>query len=195
MKPAGFLLFIPAGFVAAAAASESGSGLVSRETKAHIREGLATFQPSPPAKEGEAVAPTPSTDPDVLVLPKMIVKELRLPPDAADHLMSRKDFNRKMDNLYLDTIAEDGLLNVVLNSIAIPILNPVSIALPPRKPKDARSVYRSVEIERGRAIYRAREIDRLRHVTNVGKNADPSADKKFKEEIDNTHTTRPPSRR
>jgi hypothetical protein len=193
MKPAGLFLLVPAGLVVLAPVEGSESGLVSREIKAHIREGLAPYQPSPPKANGEVLAPSPATDPNVLVLPTMIVKEVRLPPDAADHLMSARDFNRKMENLYLDEVAKDGPLNVMLNSVALPILNQVSIALPPRfsRIKDSRAIYRSVEIERGRALYRAKEIERLAHVTEVGKSADPSADKKFQQEIDNTHATRP----
>lgn len=172
MKPAGLLLLIPAGLMTIAAASETASGLVSREIKAHIRESLPAYQPPPPKAEGEATEPAPATDPDVLVLPKMTVKEIRLPPDAADHLMSKRDFKRKMENLYLDTIAEDGPLNVLLNSLTIPFLSPSKAA-------------------RGRAIYRAKEIDRLRHVIDVSKALDPDAEKKFNQEMDNTHTTRP----
>ncbi len=172
MKPAGLLLFIPAGWVAIATASETSSGLVTRETKTHIREGLATYQPPPPKKEGETTAPSPATDPNVLVLPKMIVKEQRLPSDAADHLMSKREFNRKMENLYLDTVAEGGLLIVLLNSFTIPILSPSKAA-------------------RGRMIYRAKEMERLEHVVDVSKALDPEADKKFKQEMDNTWTTRP----
>lgn len=172
MKPAGLLLLIPAGLVAIAA-SEIDSGLVTRKTKTLIREGLPAYQPPAPKADGETTDSTvPTTDPDVLVLPKMTVNELRLPRDAADRLMSKRDFNRKMENLYLDTIAEDGPLNVLLNSLTIPFLSPSKAA-------------------RGRAIYRAKEMDRLRHVIEVSKALDPDADKKFEREIDNSHTTRP----
>ncbi len=177
MKPAGLLILIPAGLVAVVAAGENTSGLITRETKARLREGLPAYQPPPPKTDGApGPEPTPATDPDVLVLPKMTVKERRLPSDAADHLMSKRDFNTKMDNLYLDTLAEDGPLNVLLNSFTIPILSPS-------------------RVERGRAIYRAKEIQRLEHVADVSKALDPAAGKKAKQEMDNTHTTRPPDRK
>lgn len=172
MKPAGLLPLISAGLVAIAAADETPSGLVSRKIKAHIRESLPTYQPTPPNADDNTTDSTPVTAPDVLVLPKMIVKELRLPRDADDHLMSKRDFKRKMENIYLDTLAEAGPLNVFLNSFTIPFLSPSKAA-------------------RGRAIYRARELERLQHVVNVSKALDPEADVKFKQEMDNTHTTRP----
>jgi len=176
MKPAGLLLFIPAGLVAVLSAEEA-PGLASRETKSHISEGLPTFQPPPPKPEGTpGIDSTAAPAADVLVLPKMTVKELRLPSDAADHLMSKRDFNRKMENLYLDTIAEDGPLNVLLNSITIPFLSPS-------------------KAQRGRAIYRAKEIQRLEHVIDVSKDLDHATAAKYKQEMDNSWTTRLPGRK
>ena len=173
MKPAGLLLFIPAGLVAVLAAEETPSGLASRETKAHIREGLPAYHPSPPQADGAAGTENnaaPATD--TLVLPKMTVKEKRLPGDADDQLMSKSDFKRKMENLYLDSLSADGPLNYLLNCFTIPILSPSKAA-------------------RGHAIYRAREMERLQHVVDASKALDPEADKKFKQEMDNTWTTRP----
>jgi len=173
MKPAGLLPLLSAGLVTLAAADETASGLVSREIKAHIRESLPTYQPPPPKAGGETTEATEhSPAPDVLVLPKMIVREVRLPKDAADHLMSKRDFNRKMENLYLDTIAEDGPLNVILNSFTIPFLFPSKAA-------------------RGRAIYRAKEMERLVHVIDVSKAISPATASKYIQEMDNSHTTRP----
>jgi len=174
MKPAGLLLFIPAGFAAALAAEDAPStGLISRELKAHIREGLPAYHPPSPRTEGTPGTDTADNpDPDTLVLPKMLVKEKRLPPDAADYLMSRSDYKRKMENIYLDEIAKDGPLNYLLNCFTIPILSPSKAA-------------------RGNAIYRAREMDRLQHVVEVGKDLDPAALKKYQQEMDNTWTTRP----
>ena len=173
MKPAGFLLFIPAGLVAVLSAEEAPAGLASRETKNHIREGLPAYHPPSPKADG---TPGPEAsdkpDPGTLVLPKMTIKEKRLPPDAADQLMSRSEYKRKMENIYLDEIAKDGPLNYVLNCFTIPLLSPSKAA-------------------RGNAIYRAREADRLQQVVEVSKALDPEADKKFKEEMDNTWTTRP----
>jgi hypothetical protein len=173
MKPAGLLLLIPAGLAAVFAAEEAPAGLASREIKNHIREGLPAYQPQPPKAEGTPGAESADQpEPGTLVLPKMIVKEKRLPRDAADQLMSRSDFKRKMENLYLDEIAKDGPLNYVLNCFTIPLLSPSKAA-------------------RGNAIYRAREAERLQHVVEVGKALDPAADKKYQQEMDNSWTTRP----
>ncbi len=123
--------------------------------------------PTPPKTDAEAGAPESAPAADVLVLPKMIVKEKRLPRDAADQLMSKRDFNRKMENLYLDTVAEGGPLNVLLNSFTIPILSPS-------------------KAQRGRAIYRAKEMDRLDHVIDASKALDPATAAKYKQEMDNS---------
>ena len=146
MKPAGFLLLIPAGLAGLAeAAPESSASLVSREIKAHIREGLPAYQPPAatggPVIESETPPPT-TTDPNILILPKLTVKEKRLPADAADHLMSPKDFNRRMRNLYLDDLAKDGPLESFLNAYTIPLFSPSREA-------------------KGRALARGKELDRL----------------------------------
>lgn len=174
MKPAGFLLLLPAGLAAVALLADTSSGRVSRETKSRILEGLPTYQPSASKSgtAGEAGEPNQPNDPNVLILPKLTVEEKRFPRDAADHLMSRRDFKRKMENIYLDTLAEEGPLNVLLNSFTIPILSPSKAA-------------------RGRAIYVRRELDRLNQVNETSKAVDPAAARKFKQELDNTHTTRP----
>jgi hypothetical protein len=148
MRPAGFLLLIPAGLACVAGAEGAAAGLVSKEMKAHVLAGLPTFQPkpvgdTPPGTESaNADSPPPANDPNLLVLPKMTVKERRLPPDAADHLMSRRDFNRKMTNLYLDDLDRVGPLDRLLNGFTIPLLSPS-------------------RVERGRALARGKELDRL----------------------------------
>lgn len=174
MKPAGSLLLLSAGLAASAWADEASTSLVSRDLAAKIREGLPKYQPPPPKPaEGTTAGELPqTTDPNVLVLPKMIVKESRLPADAADHLMRPKDFKRKMENLYLDKVAADGELNYFLNSFTIPILSP------------------SKE-ERGRALYQRQEIDRLSRVTNAAKTINPDNAKKLPQELDNRRTTDP----
>jgi hypothetical protein len=172
MKPAGLLLPL-VGLASALTAAEPSSAIISREISAKIREGLPAYQAPTSKPEGETADAGPqTTDPNVLILPKLTVNEKRLPSDAADHLMSRDDFKRKMENLYLDTIAEVGPLNYWLNRFTIPILSP------------------SKE-ERGRAIYTRRELDRLRHVTQSRGTLDPDAAKKLNRELDNSHTTRP----
>src|SRR6478736_3010307 len=101
MKPAGILLLVPVGLMGVASADEIPAELVSKETKAHVRAGLPTFQSKPTpdvapgADSANADQPRSSTDPNLLLLPKLAVKERRLPPDPADHLMSPQAFNRK----------------------------------------------------------------------------------------------------
>ncbi|AOS43090.1 hypothetical protein Verru16b_00131 [Lacunisphaera limnophila] len=172
MKPAGTLLLLSVGLVTSAPAAAPADGIISREISAKIREGLPAFTPPAPAPAGEADSATQTTDPNVLILPKLIVKEKRLPADAADQLMSRRDFKRKMENIYLDEIAKDGPLNYLLNSFTIPLLSPSKAA-------------------RGHSIYRQRELDRLRNVIDAGSTLDPGARQKYEQEMDNTWTTRP----
>ncbi len=59
MKLAGLLVFIPAGLIAVASAEETVTGLASRETKSHIREGLPAYRPTPPKTDAEAGARRP----------------------------------------------------------------------------------------------------------------------------------------
>ncbi len=172
-------MLIPAGLfaVALASADETVTGLATRETKARIREGLPAYQPPPPQTDGiRSTEATDAPSAGVFVLPTMTVNEKRLPRDAADHLMSKRDFNRKMANLYDDTVAEGGPLIVILNYFTIPLLSPS-------------------KAQRGRAIYRAKEIERLEHIVDVSKALDPEAVKKFQQEMDNSWTTRPPGRK
>lgn len=172
MKPAGLLLVLAFGGSATLPGAESGTGIISREIAAKIREGLPAYQPPPPgtgAGSDDAAAPR---DPAVLVLPKMTVEERRLPRDAADHLMNRDDFKRKMENIYLDELAKVGPLNYFLNQFTIPLLSPSKAA-------------------RGRAIYQQRELDRLRHVSEAARALAPDAAAAFERELDNSHTTRP----
>lgn len=171
MKPAGllfsvFALVSPA--PAAGPATASASPL-SRDISAKIRAGLPSYRPPAPKSEGDDADSARAPDPDVLVLPKMTVEEKRLPRDAADHLMSREDFKRKMENLYLDEIAKDGPLNYFLNRFTIPILSPS-------------------KAERGKALYRQRELERLRQVMDIG---GPDSRQQLERELDNSHTTRP----
>jgi hypothetical protein len=174
MKPAGLFLFLPAGLMVITLSAEDSTGLVSREIKARIREGLPAYQPPPPktGTDDETAEFVQTTDPNVLILPKFTIKESRLPRDAADHLMSRRDFKRKMENIYLDDLADDGPLNVLLNNFTIPLISPSKAA-------------------RGRAVYVKRELDRLNHVNETSKSIDPDAARKYRQELDNTHTTRP----
>lgn len=144
MRPAGFLLLVPAGFACLATADEPAStGLLSNGVKAHIRAGLPAFQPKPataPAAEPDSSQPT--TESNVLILPKLTVKERRLPSDAADHLMKPSSFKRKMSNLYFDELDRIGPLHSLLNRFTIPLLSPS-------------------RVERGKAIQLNRELDRL----------------------------------
>lgn len=143
MKPAGFLFLVPAGLACVASADEATAGQTSRETKAHIREGLPAFQTPPDTDVAAGPEATfAATDRDLLVLPTLTVKERRLPPDAAEHLMRPKDFKRKMTNLYLEEVDRLGPLNSFLNRFTIPLLSPS-------------------RAERGKAIRINRELDRL----------------------------------
>lgn len=170
MKPAGLLLPV-IGLATALSAAEPASARISREISTKIREGLPTYQP--PANKSDGGTEGPQTDdPNVLILPKVTVEEKRLPRDAADQLMNRDAFKRKMENLYLDEIAKDGPLNYLLNRFTIPILSPS-------------------KADRGRAIYQQRELDRLRHVSDAARSLDPNATKTLERELDNSHTTRP----
>jgi len=146
MKPAGLLFLVPAGFACVVQANAVTTARLSPETRAHIRAGLPAFQPQPTTDEPTEPGPfPPATDSNLLILPKLTVKERRLPPDAANHLMTPTAFKRKMCNLYLDEVDSLGPLNSLLNRFTIPLLSPS-------------------RVERGKAIYINRELDRLTHL-------------------------------
>lgn len=170
MKPAGLAFLLAAGFVVAAA--EPAPGLVSSGMKGKISSGLPGYNATLRAEPGRGTDHADSKDPDLLVLPRVLVREKRLPADAADHLMSRRDFKRKMENLYLDEMAKDGPLNYALNSFTIPILSPSKAA-------------------RGRALYQQREYERLNRITELSKQAGGMEALDFNRALDNSHTTRP----
>jgi len=143
MKAAGLLFLVPAGLASIAGADDAPPSAVSRETKAHISEGIPTFQPKPVADPNVPDESVPTAfESNMLVLPKLTVKERRLPVDAAIHMGNPDDYNRKMANLYLDELERLGPLNSILNRFTIPLLSPS-------------------RAERGKAIERNRELDRL----------------------------------
>lgn len=172
MNPAGPLLVLALGGIATLTGAEAGTGLISRDIATKIREGLPVYQPPAPGAGTDPAEASGPRDPDLLVLPKMTVKERRLPRDAAEHLMNRDDFKRKMENIYLDEIAKVGPLNYFLNQFTIPLFSPSKAA-------------------RGRAITQQRELDRLRHVSEAARALAPDAAAAFGRELDNSHTTRP----
>lgn len=143
MRPAGLLFLVPAGLACLVIADEPLTGLLSKDAKAHIRAGLPAFQPKPVTDaNAETDSSQPVTENNVLILPKLTVKEHRLPPDAPDHLMSPAAYKRKMSNLYLDELDRVGPLYSLLNRFTIPFLSPS-------------------RVERGKAIQLNRELDRL----------------------------------
>jgi len=143
MKPAGYLLLVPAGCTLFGADDSPRS--ISREMTAHIREGLPIYQ-APPAAPKASSEQSPvvlnPTDPGLLVLPNLTVEEKRLPLELSDHLMHRQDRMRKLANLYLDRLAASGALDAALNGFTIPILSPSLAA-------------------RGAALERGEELERL----------------------------------
>jgi hypothetical protein len=151
MKPAGYLLLIPVGLagIAEAASGPAPTGLASPELKAHIREGLPAYQ-SPAANRAAREGDSPiftdnhaAPDPDLLILPKLTVKERRdLPGDATRYLMGTRNYDRKMRNLYEDDLAQDGALEFFLNRYTIPLFSPSRAA-------------------KGRALALGQELDRL----------------------------------
>ena len=142
MKSAALLLLLPTGFVAVAWAGETSPGLITSETKSRIREGLPTYQASASKSDGKIADSAPAATSDVLALPKLTITEKRLPREADDYLMSRKDFNRKMQDVDQDNLARDGALEALLNGFAIPLFSPS-------------------RVERGKALYLGKELDRL----------------------------------
>lgn len=102
-------------------------------------------------------APTdaPAADPDVLVLPKMVVKERRLPTNDPDAWLGEKAVQQKAMAAYKASLTD---LEWALNSWYIPLFGTPPAAR-------ARAAYESAK--------KGAEIDRLTHIIDVSASADP----------------------
>lgn len=166
MKPAAALLLLATGITPLAGAAEPRpASRLSAEVKERIRESLPAYQtPSARNAPSSPIFLNPPTDPEVFVLPKLSIRQRRLPPDAAEHMENRDKVRRMYENVYLDEMASLGELNYLLNSITIPFLSPSKAA-------------------RGRAIKQRRELQRYADLADAVERADPAGAAALREEL------------
>ena len=104
-------------------------------------------------------------DPDVLVLPKMVVKERRVPTNDPDAWLGEKAVQQKAMAAYKASMND---LEWALNSWYIPFFGtPPSVR--------ARAAYEGAK--------KAAEVDRLNHIIDVAASADPKEAAKLRQEL------------
>lgn len=117
MKPAGLLLLMPAG-LALLAAAEPDPPRLSARLRAEITSGLPTYAPPPAAAVPPATTPS---DPDVLVLPKMVVRQRPMQEIEGLDLLVKSARKKKLARDYKNSLTG---LDAALNGFSIPILSP-----------------------------------------------------------------------
>jgi hypothetical protein len=152
MKAAGFLMLLLVATGARAAGEPAEAATTSSRLSAEIRAQLPAFVP-PPDQPKHAPAATTTSDPDVLELPKLTVREKVQPRIKPIDLMTPRALNRKFAVDYKKSLQG---LDKVLNGFWIPLFGPSLAA-------------------RGRAQYTARQFQDLSYVINAARTDDSAA--------------------
>ncbi len=166
MKTAGSILF---SFVAVGALAAAESTALSDRLKAEVRASLPAYTP-PPAQPVAIPAATGPADPDVLVLPKLTVREKVQPRIAPDDLLTPGERNRKFAVAYKKSLRG---LDALLNGFSIPLFGPSLAA-------------------RGRAQYRAQQYRDMFDIIDAIATNDPAQAVGLRAEMINAISGRPP---
>ncbi len=173
MKPVGHLFLLLIASPLGMGAAESPAPLAPIKFSEHmndaIRDRLPKFIPKPASTPALAVAPAipaPPPDPDVLVLPKVVVKEWRAPTNDPDVWLTDKSIQQKAMAAYKGSMTG---LEWALNSWFIPLFSAPASAR-------ARAYYESSKYHD--------ELDRLDHLARVIKQTDPAAAAKIQQTLD-----------
>jgi hypothetical protein len=173
MKPAGYLLLLllagPRLVVPAAETPAMAPVKFSDHLNDAIRGRLPKFIPKPASTAAPPLAPAPPApppDPDVLVLPKVVVKEWRPPTNDPDVWLTERSIQQKAMAAYQGSLTG---LEWALNSWYIPLFG---------SPPSARgcAYYASSK-------YSA-ELERLDHLARVISQTDPPAATKIQRALD-----------
>lgn len=168
MKPAGFPLLILA--VAGTLAAQEPARTSSRLTQ-QIKATLPRYEPPPPR-----VLDQPKdlpADPDILVLPKVTVKEYRPPTHDPDVWLTNKAVGQKAMAAYKQSMTD---LEWALNSWFIPLVTPPASAR-------ARYAYRTNKF--------GNEVSRLGSLMDRIAAEDPKAAAELRQELKNLVEGRP----
>lgn len=163
MKPAGLILLLPAGWglIAAEPAPDRLSPRLSEELRLSLPKYVAPAAPADAADDNSA-----APDPDLVVLPKMVIQEKRLPGNDPDAWLGPREVQRKALAAYKGSMSR---LDWALNSWFIPLVSPPASAR-------ARAAYESAKIRD--------EVDRLNSIINAIEAADPKAATRLRRAMD-----------
>jgi hypothetical protein len=151
MKAAGPILLCLVAAVTLPADEPAAPPATSDRLKGIIRAGLPNYTPPPPKVMFDGITTNPPSDSDVLVLPKVTVRE-KAPPRFDPLMLMRADqLAKKYAKDYKDSLKG---LDALLNGFSIPLFGP-SLA------------------SRGAARYRASQMADLDQVITTGKASDP----------------------
>ena len=156
MKTAGFslLYFIAAGTILADEPAVPAT--MSSRLSSEIRAGLPNY--SPPTAKDASVA-TPAADPNTLVLPKLTVREKRLPKGDPDLWRSERDIQQRAMKEYKNSMTP---LEWAMNSWFIPFVTPPASVR-------ARAAYEDKKLaEQLSMIDRLSKIDKLTGASTDG---------------------------
>lgn len=162
--------------LAAAAPAEENTPALSEHIAGELRAALPKYDPAAHAAKSRTLDKVP-VDPDVIVLPKMEVREKRTPRVDADEWMRREALRRRIKRDYLASM--DGLTGV-LNGWSIPLLTPSVSAR-------AQAAYRAEKI--------MNEANRLLSIGEALNRIDPQAGREIREDLELAVTGRAPARR
>jgi hypothetical protein len=172
MKPVGYLIFLliasPTGVLADEPAVVAPIRLSDHINDA-IRGRLPKFIPKPastPALVTAPAAPATPADSDVLVLPKVVVREWRPPTNDPDIWLADRSIQQKAMAAYKGSMTG---LEWALNSWFIPLFSAPASAR-------ARGYYESSKV--------SDELERLGHLAQVINRTDPSAASKIQRALD-----------
>ncbi len=165
MKPGELtaLCFALSGPWSAQALGDAPALKTSPRLREEIRAVLPQFTPSPAPAAREAVVPD---DPDLLKLPKLVVKEKRLPANDPDVWLTDRAIQQKSLAAYRDSMTD---LEWALNKWFIPLISPPASAR-------ARQYYEGRKLRD--------EIDRLNNIVQTIDRTDPKEAARLRRALD-----------
>jgi hypothetical protein len=155
MKLIGFsLLCVVATTTALAdqAAEQTSAGKTSSRLASEIRAFFPKYAPPSPNASAKSGLSSPA-DPDVLVLPKVVVKEKAPPRINPNDLLTARELDKKLAREFRNSLTG---LDALLNGFSIPLIGPSMAA-------------------RGRAAYKAQRLKDLNDFVGATKAADPKS--------------------
>jgi len=164
MTPVGFsLLCIVATTypLAAQSVEPTSTGKLSSRLASEIRSSLPKYEAPPPCAADKPETASPSPDADILVLPKVVVKERAQRRIIANELMTSKALDKKLAREFKNSL--EGL-DAILNGFSIPLISPSMAA-------------------RGRDAYKARRMNDLNTFIESTNAIDPKASSEMKKAV------------